>query len=416
MKRTHTLRIVLLVIRNEIITKLTQRSFLLAVFGLPIFGAVVMFGMNFVNRQAPDLAGQLVTDTAQTLPAGVVDQAEILLWAGADAFDPILRPYADTDGAAQALAAGEIGAYFVIPPDYIATGEILFITDGQTPLEPPRSARLLEGLVASSLLGGDGEKAARVNTPYQLRMETLNTQGARDDDNPFTFFLPYAFTLLFYFVIFGTASHNISSMTIEKENRVIEILMTTISPRQMFTGKILGLGIVGLFQAGVWLGTGYALSRLSGSTFGLGAEFALPPTIWGWGIVFFLLGYTLYAALMAGIGALVPNLREASQAAFVVNSPLILALMLIGVLINDPNGGLAVGFSLFPFTAPVVMMTRLSAGVIVPLWQLLTAVGLMLIAVVLVIRAVTGLFRAQILLSGDHMTLRRFVGALAGRV
>lgn len=421
---SHSLRIVWLVIRNEIITKFTQRSFLLAVFGMPILGLLVLVGVNLVNNRTPSLVDQLATDSRVTLPAAYVDQSglfgpEVLAALSPDmaaAAEALLIPLADEAAAAQALADGEISAYYVIPPDYVENGQILFISPGAPPLEPPVSSRVLEAILAAGLLGGDGQRAYRVQNPYQLQEEALTTQGARAGENPFTFILPYAFTLLFYFVIFGTASHNISSMTLEKENQVIEILMTTISPRQMFTGKILGLGIVGLFQAVVWLGSGYALSRLSGSTFSLGAEFDLPPQIFAWGLVFFLLGYTLYAALMAGIGALVPNLREASQAAFVVNSPLILALMLIGVLINAPNGGLAVGMSLFPFTAPVVMMTRLSAGVTVPLGQLLLAVGLLLLTIVLAIRAVTGLFRAQVLLSGDHMTLGRFMGALAGRV
>ena len=429
MKLNANLRIVLLVIRNEIITKFTQRSFLIAVFGLPLFGVLVFFGVNLVNRQAPDLMEQLATETVRPQPAAFVDQSGLLAWTPETPPDPallpglsaqeltdLLVPLADEAQAQQALDRGEISAYFVVPPDFVAVGEILFVTPGQPPLDEPPAAQVLESLLAASLLGGDGLLAFRVDNPYRLQVDTLATQGARDNDNPLTFFLPYAFTLLFYFVIFGTASHNISSMTIEKENRVIEILMTTISPRQMFTGKILGLGVVGLFQAGVWLGTGFLFSRYSGGGVGLGAEFDLPPSIWAWGIVFFLLGYALYAALMAGIGALVPNLREASQAAFVVNSPLILALMLIGVLIDDPNGSLAVGLSLFPFTAPVVMMTRLSAGVIVPVWQLLAAVGILLATIVLVIRAVTGLFRAQVLLSGEPMSLRRFVGALAGRV
>ncbi len=420
----HNLRIVWLVIRNEVITKFTQRSFLFAVFGLPVFGLLVLLGINLVGGSAPSMVGQLTTGSAATRPAAFVDQSglitpEILAALPpnlARAVDALLIPVADESAAAQALADGKIGEYYVIPPDYVAAGEILFIRPGTPPLDQPASSHVLESVLAAALLGGDGQRASRVENPYQLQEQALTTQGARDESNPLTFILPYAFTLLFYFVIFGTASHNISSMTLEKENRVIEILMTTISPRQMFTGKILGLGIVGLFQALVWMGSGYAISRISGSTFSLGAEFDLPPMIFAWGLIFFLLGYTLYAALMAGIGALVPNLREASQAAFVVNSPLVLALMLIGVLINAPNGGLAIGMSLFPFTAPVIMMTRLSAGVAVPLWQLLLAVGLLLVTIVLVIRAVTGLFRAQVLLSGDHMTLGRFVGALAGRV
>ena len=109
----------------------------------------------------------------------------------------------------------------------------------------------------------------------------------------------------------------------------------------------MGLGIVGLLQAVVWIGSSFLLVRWSGSTFGLSAGLQFPPAIVGWGIIFFMLGYGLYAGFMAGIGALVPNLKEAASAAFAVSSPLLLGLMLMGVTIDDPDGAIALGFSLF---------------------------------------------------------------------
>jgi ABC-2 type transport system permease protein len=208
-----------------------------------------------------------------------------------------------------------------------------------------------------------------------------------------------------------SASYLLSSITKEKENRVLEILMVSLAPRQMLVGKMIALGLVGLLQMSLWIGTGYTLLRLSGRTFSLPAAFQLPLSFLLWGIVFFLLGYAVYASLMASLGALVPNLREASQATFVVILPLLVPLMLIGVLIEDPNGALATGLSLFPLTAPVVMMTRLAAGR-VPLWQLFLSAGLLVITVVLLVRAVAGMFRAQVLLSGQPLSLRRLVDAL----
>ena len=117
---------------------------------------------------------------------------------------------------------------------------------------------------------------------------------------------------------------------------------------------------------------------------------------------------------MAGVGALVPNLREASQATTVMIIPLIIPLIFISAIIGDPNGPLAVGLSLFPLTAPVTMMTRLAAGN-VPIWQPALAAGLLAVTAVLIVRAVAGMFRAQILLSGQAFNLRRFFVALAGR-
>jgi ABC-2 type transport system permease protein len=220
--------------------------------------------------------------------------------------------------------------------------------------------------------------------------------------------------MIYYAVILMSASFLLNSLTKEKENRVIEILMSSITPRQLLVGKIIALGLVGLLQAALWVGTGYALLRLSGRTFSLPSSFQLPPSFLFWGAVFFLLGYGLYASLMAGVGALVPNLREASQATFAVILPLLIPLVMISVLIEDPNGALALGLSLFPLTSPVVMMTRLSAAQ-VPLPQLLLSAALLAATAALVVRTVAGMFRAQTLLAGQALTPKRLFALLAGK-
>ena len=148
--------------------------------------------------------------------------------------------------------------------------------------------------------------------------------------------------------------------------------------------------------------------------FNLSTAFKLPVEFLAWGAVFFILGYLVYASLMAGLGALVPNMREASQATFVVIFPLIIPMFLMNVLIEAPHGSVSTALSLIPFTAPVVMMTRLSAGG-VPWWQPPVAVVLLVLTVVLVVRAVSGMFRAQTILSGQPFNIRRFLLALIGK-
>jgi ABC-2 type transport system permease protein len=164
----------------------------------------------------------------------------------------------------------------------------------------------------------------------------------------------------------------------------------------------------------VWSTAGLLLLRVSGQSLGLPDSFQLPVSILVWGVVFFLLGYGLYGSLMAGLGALVPNLKEATQATTVMVIPMIIPLMFISALINDSNGLLAVSLSLFPLTSPVAMMTRLAAGP-VPVWELAVAVVLLSGAIVLAVRAVAGMFRAQTLLSGQAFSVKLFFLALAGK-
>jgi ABC-2 type transport system permease protein len=140
----------------------------------------------------------------------------------------------------------------------------------------------------------------------------------------------------------------------------------------------------------------------------------LPPSILIWGILFFLAGYALYGSLMAGLGALVPNLREASQATIFVVIPMVIPLVLLSPIIENPNGALAITFSLIPFTAPITMMTRLSAGS-VPIWQSLLSLVLIFTTTYFVIRSVAGFFKATNLLSGSAFNFKRFVRAFISK-
>lgn len=133
-----------------------------------------------------------------------------------------------------------------------------------------------------------------------------------------------------------------------------------------------------------------------------------------WGVLFFIFGYAVFASLMAGIGALVPNLREGSQLTTVVILPMIIPLVFISALINTPNSPLSVFLSMFPLTAPVSMMTRLSATQ-VPFWQASLALLLLALTAVFLVRASASLFKAQNLLTGQTFTVAGFLKALAGK-
>ena len=190
--------------------------------------------------------------------------------------------------------------------------------------------------------------------------------------------------------------------------------MSSVKPVQLLAGKILGLGLVGLIQMVFWMGSALLMLRLGGTTLNIPPSLQLPPEILIWGIAFFILGYLIYATIMAGVGALVPNVKEASQATFYVILPILVPLLMIGVIIERPNATLPVVLSLIPLTAPNTIMTRLAVGP-VPLWQLLTAIALMILTIILLIRAVAGMFRAQLLLTGKKFNIRVYLKALMGK-
>jgi ABC-2 type transport system permease protein len=222
--------------------------------------------------------------------------------------------------------------------------------------------------------------------------------------------------ILLYMSFMINANLLAESVSSEKENRTIEILMVSISPRQMLIGKIVALGAAGLVQIIVWVGTALILINLGGQTLALPEGFTIPASILVWGVVFYLLGYAVYGSLMAGVGALTSRMKDASQASFLILSPLMVGYMigLLAPLAEETQGLLPVVLSMFPLTAPVLMMMRLTDGS-VPLWQLLLSAALMLATAYLIVRAVAAMFHAQNLLSGQPFSPKRFFRALLGR-
>lgn len=417
----------LVILRHEIITLVRRFSFWFGVLGIPLIGFLILAGISIINRSQangntppagfPGI-GQIFSPEEDLRPQGYVDQAD-LIREFASSFDQNeMIAFPEIQLAKDALESEKISAFYVIPSDYIESGTVRMFTKGRNIFQSQSKSEDLAELLRYNLIGQDPEIYQAVSAPIRdVEMVNLAPESgpARDPEGPLTFFVPYIVMMVFFISIMGSSTMLLNSVAKEKENRILEILMVTASPQQILLGKIIGLGLVGLLQVVIWVISGILLMRMGGQTFTQLENFQLEPSILGWGVVFFVLGYIVYASLMAGIGALVPSIREASQATTIVTMPLIVPLFVISALIQSPNSGLSIALSLFPLTAPTTMMLRLSATN-VPLWQILLAVVLLVTTALLVIRAVAGMFRAQTLLSGQPFKVKRFFLALIGRV
>ena len=138
---------------------------------------------------------------------------------------------------------------------------------------------------------------------------------------------------------------------------------------------------------------------------------AIPKSVFIASVPFFICGFLLYGSLMAGMGAIAPNLREGNQSTFVLTLPLVFTIISIAQLVENPFSSFTTFLTLFPFTSPVVMLTRLSVGP-VPAWQLILSIVLLVGMVVFVIRGVTNLFSSQYLLSGQKIKVGLFKDGL----
>lgn len=405
-----------LVFRQELVNSLTRRSFLLAAFGIPLISTLLFAAVALVNRSAPGAVAEIINPgrPGAGLPEGFVDHSGLIEIMPEDISEEVLRSYQDVDAAQLAVIHGEISAYYVIPEDYLEQGQIQYIRGEINPMDTLNRGSTIDKVLQLNLLGGDKHLAAMITNPFVMQVMILNPSSRLDEDTPLAFFIPYILMLLYYMLILMSAGFLVSSINKERESRVLEIMLVTITPRELLTGKFIGLGLVGLLINVLWVGTAYMLLGLSGTTFQIPAEFQLAPHVLLWGVVYFLLGYAVYASLLGAVGALVPNLRETSQASLVVIMPMIIPLMFVSVLIQQPDGLLAIGLSLFPLTSPVTMMLRLAISS-VPAWQLLLSVVLLLLMAVFILRAVARLFHAQSMLSGQPMNLKYIYRLITGR-
>jgi ABC-2 type transport system permease protein len=408
----------LLVLKHEVVTTLGRRSFQYTAFGIPliavlIFGITVLLKSNTFRPGVDRLAASEIIDTQEleSQSKGYVDFSGLIRSIPESVPPTALQAFPDEAAAVKALEGDKIRLYYLIPENYIKTGEIVIVRPDFNPLSAQTGSNLIQQVLQVNLLGGDIHLANQIKSPLDLQVILLEGAPQPPQDNPLAFFLPFGITLFFYITILMSASLLLSSITKDKQNRMLEVLMVSLTPQQILSGKILGLGVVGLIQTAVWIGTGYVLLRLSGRSIQMPFEYQLQPNFIVWAFVFFVLGYALYASLMASIGALASNLREASQLAFVLLLPMMIPLLTITVFMRYPNGVLATALSLFPLTAPVTMLTRL-ATVVVPPWQVILSLSLIIMTTYLILRLVARMFRAQVLLSGQPFNIQRLITAL----
>lgn len=202
---------------------------------------------------------------------------------------------------------------------------------------------------------------------------------------------------------------NVSS---EKQNRMIELLTSSLSPLQVMAGKIAGLGLATLIAFAMWVLSAAIAIRLADTVQYFPAGFAVPSELVPWAVAFFLLGFALYGSLAAGVGALVPNLKESTAAAWLIMAPLLVGYM-IGLFGSEtPHSPLMTALSLFPLSSPMVMVLRLSVGGVAG-WQPLVSVAGLALSVVAAVWMAARLFRAHNLLSGQTFSVRRVAQALA---
>ncbi len=396
---------------------LGKKDFYWATFGVPITILIITLVVRLFGGSNPvessGIAG-LLTSQAQTI--GFVDQAGVISSTTGVLTSTTFVPFADQASGEAALRAEQIEVLYLIPADYLSTGQITrtAAAAGLLGLADANAFRTL--LTYNTMSQPRADLAQRIHNPLQLGQITRISAGSRASGDLFNNFreslIPIGFALAIYASIFMGASLLMQGVLEEKENRTLEVLLTSLTPRQFLLGKIIGLGVVGLLQLLIWSLIG-AITLRSGVTSSSidTPSVQLPWTIWLLAGGFFITGYLFYASLMGGIGAISPSMRELSQLTILISIPALVPILCLPLLLSQPNGSLALILSLIPFTASATMMMR-QALTEVPLWQTLLSLGVMVLAVSVTLSLTARLFKATTLLAGAKISGRALWRAL----
>ncbi len=406
----------LLIARHEFLRHVRRPGFVILTVAVPLIGMIVTLVLGAINRNA-DPTAALPGQFSGTI--GYVDQAGILNTVP-EYFPPnLFRAFPDEAAAQAALSSDAIQSYYLLPADYLQSGAVTRVAQ-QVQLSSDETQIFEQLIVANLLQGSDPRLIQRLNEPLMVQTTRLDASGqpAQDrrldsatEQSPLAFLVPYVFAMLLYFTIIFASGLMMQSVVEEKENRTIELIVTSVKPWQLLSGKALGLGALGLIQTLVWLISGRFLLSFSTTQLALPGNFTLPLSVWVLALVYFLLGYMVYASLFAGIGATITNTREGSQLTLLFVIPFIIPLWFLGAIIQNPNGLLATVLSIIPLTAPVTMMIR------VPLtdvsgWQVALSIALLSGTVVLCIWGAARLFRVTTLLAGKKLAPAEIMRAL----
>jgi ABC-2 type transport system permease protein len=421
----------LIVARREYLTTVRRRVFLLTVLFTPAYFAFVMFisirgGSTEEIRAIRNLNSLGVVDSSGLFAAASESiRTEVsadddplealrahgpkdLLHATSTVYRTGVKMFGDQPAALGALREHVVDQVVVIPADYLASGRLrryaptsnLFSSAAERPI----NRWLVRSLLAGSVDSTRAERAARPSR--SMALYTLNREGHFELKDTkadlLDFMLPFMMAMLLAMCIVTGGQYLLQGVTEEKESRILEAMLCTVAPEDLMMGKLIGLGGAALTLVAAWVLMGSTASAPAA----LFAQIHFTPGLVLIMLAYLLLGFLFYASLMTGIGAMTNNMREAQQFAFMFTFANFVPFIMMPMVLGHPEGPLAIGLSMFPPTAPTAMMLRLAAsGFVVPPWQVLTSLTLLIAAALAALFAAARVFRVGLLMYGKSPTL-----------
>ena len=402
-----------LVARREYLRTVRRRGYLFGTLLLPLGIAVLMGVSVFFSTSGFEASNGEASGTIV-----VVNESDVTI----NEFQTALASLETTteEDAAARLESGEISEYYVVPAGFRVDGVVTRVETGSgfdiSRLEgAENNEALLRYVVRDALLREAGvpeEAITRVLQGVSVNVVTVEGDEVSGADIAAGIALPMVFVAIFMISIFMTSGYLLQSVTEEKENRVVEIVLSSIPATPLMAGKILGLGGAGLTQVGIWvLSALVAIPLLSSQVPDLG-PIELDPTMLVLALTYFVLGYLAYGAIFAAIGAIAPGNREAQQYSGFLGFAAAMPFIVFSVFLSDLSSPVVLALALFPLTTPTAMLIVLGISDGIP-WTLVGAsLTTLSLFAVLATFASARIFRATVMLYGVRPSLQQLVAAV----
>lgn len=410
------MRKLLKVAQREYIETAKTKTFILSIVMLPVILVVMVFFIRRLNRSAAvsrppvkiavtDLSNQLSAPIKTSFdehnkkhPNRKIMLQELRAPEGSDT--------ADQQGKAR-LRRGGLDAYVVLDKDILEeTGKIHLYVHKPKPIELDAlepiyglfksvvvNERYKRRNLSSGLLEGLSRvPIVQVDVGSTDKEEKVQSKG----DKIVTVMVPFFFMYLLFLGIMTMGQQMLSSIIEEKSSRVIEVLLSAVSPFQLMAGKILGLVGIGLTVVCLWGVSAIAAARWQGLDVGIA------PSILPYFVIYYILAFLLFGSTMVGIGSICNTIKETQSLMTPVMLFCIMPLLAWQNIVRDSNGTLARSLSFFPPTTPMVMILRLSSGSDIGSVEILASIVLLAVAVLAAMWIAAKVFRTGILMYGKR--------------
>jgi ABC-2 type transport system permease protein len=393
-----------LVAKHEFRRTVIRRAFLLLTLAIPL-GMAALIALVVVVE----------TSGASNLPVGYVDPGG-LFDASLQATLPDegkrieVRAFPDQEAALASLERGEIQAFFVFPPNYPQTLE----TDLYYLEDPPSDDawRDLDDWVRANLVAGlPQDVSQRLLQGPSIGVRDIVSNREFSQDSMINVILPFVASFFFFFATMSLSGYMLGVVANEKENRTMEVMVTSLTPGQLIGGKAVGLLAAALTQLAIYVVAAIIGLRVAAPYVPELQQAVVPWTYLGVMALFFFPAYGLIAAIMISIGSAVTELQQGQQVAGLLNLLFMLPLFVLPLIFENPNHPAVVGFTLFPTTAFLTISLRWGLGT-VPVWQLGVSWVLLVAATLLLTWVAARVFRIGMLRYGKPLNLKAIVAAV----